>query len=97
VSKSKSYIENQVKWINKHFSAEFKAVRQAVQEVKQTYAGDKASANEFRGQLKDQAGTFATKAEVAVLTKFMYMAMGAFLVINFIGITGIILFLKYFK
>lgn len=61
--------------------SEFRSVREAVSKVADTssmaiskvesnYKSDKASANEFRGQLKDQAATFVTRRELwsAVVT-----------------------------
>ena len=76
-----NYVDNQVEWLKKYTDAEFKAVREAVSKVAETsamaiskvettYKSDKASANEFRGQLKDQATTFVTRRELwgAVVT-----------------------------
>ena len=81
MSDEKNYTDNQVKWLKKYTEAEFKAVREAVSKVAKTsamaiskvevtYKSDKASANEFRGQLKDQASTFVTRRELwsAVVT-----------------------------
>lgn len=44
--------------------------------------------------LKEQAAHFATKEEVQVLYRFMYLAIGGLLVIEFIGLVGLI---KYFS
>jgi hypothetical protein len=44
--------------------AELKAVRQAVEKVEIKTVEDKASSNEFRGQLKDQAASFVTRREL---------------------------------
>lgn len=60
----KEYTDNQVEWVKKYFAAELKAVRQAVQKVETKTKEDKASSNEFRGQLKDQAATFVTRREL---------------------------------
>lgn len=62
--KSKVYTDNQIKWLKRHIDAEFKAVRQAVEKVEIKTKEDKASSNEFRGQLKDQAATFITRTEL---------------------------------
>lgn len=72
---AKQYTDNQIKWVVQHFTTELKAVRRAVDKVEMTNekAVDKveknnenyrATQNEFRGQLKDQAGTFVTRREL---------------------------------
>lgn len=63
-SETKDYIDGQIKWLKEYTQAEMNSVRQAVAEAKSTYTADKANANEFRGQLKDQAGTFVTRREL---------------------------------
>lgn len=60
----KRYTDNQIKWLKEYTQAEMNSVRQAVAEAKSTYTSDKASSNEFRGQLKDQANTFVTRREL---------------------------------
>jgi len=71
----KAYTDNQLQWLEKVsleritaerrvMEAELKAVRQAVEKVEIKTVEDKASANEFRGQLKDQSVTFVTKREL---------------------------------
>lgn len=60
----KKYTDNQIRWVKTYFAAELKAVRQAVQKVETKTKEDKASSNEFRGQLKDQASSFVTRREL---------------------------------
>lgn len=68
--KAKAYTDNQLKWMKQYTDTKFVEVHRAVGKVETTYASDKASANEFRGQLKDQANTFVTRRELwgAVVT-----------------------------
>ena len=101
----KEYIDNQNKWLKEYTDVQLDALRRAVDksEVAQKNAIDKVEANnndyrmqqnEWRGQIKDREGTFATKSDVEALNKFMYMMVGALMVIQFIGIGGILLFIK---
>jgi arginine utilization protein RocB len=60
----KAYIDNQIQWLKELSEAEFRAVRDAVNKVERTGEQYRASQNEWRGQLSDQAATFATKEMV---------------------------------
>jgi regulator of protease activity HflC (stomatin/prohibitin superfamily) len=62
--KYKLYTDNQLKWLKRYVDTELRSVRRAVDKVETKTKEDKASANEFRGQLKDQAGTFITRVEL---------------------------------
>lgn len=64
MKKHQRYTDGEIKWLKEYIQAEMNAVRQAVAESKSTYNSDKASSNEFRGQLKDQAATFVTRREL---------------------------------
>lgn len=72
---TEGYVTREIQWLEKVTNKEFKSVRQAVvdakasyekrvAEAKSSYDSDKASSNEFRGQLKDQAATFVTRREL---------------------------------
>ena len=93
----KSYTDKEVKWLVRHFGAELRAVRDAVNKVEANYATYREQQNEWRGQIRDQSANFASKQEITALNRFMYMMAGALLVIQFIGIGGIILIIKYIK
>lgn len=71
----RKYTSNQIRWLKDYTDAEIRSVRQAVDKVAETssmaiskvettYKSDKANANEFRGQLKDQASSFVTRREL---------------------------------
>lgn len=69
---------------------ELNSVRQAVIEAKSNYVADKASSNEFRGQLKDQASSFVTRRE---LWGAVGATVGAVIAIG----TVVLSFLSYIK
>lgn len=87
---SKQYTDNQIRWVVKYITTELRSVRRAVDKVESTNekavnkvetktTEDKASANEFRGQLKDQAGTFVTRRELwAAIVIFITLAVSVF-------------------
>lgn len=60
----REYTDNQVKWVRKLLIAEFRSVRDAVNKVDKTTNAKFDSVNEFRNQLKDQAGSFVTRREL---------------------------------
>jgi hypothetical protein len=93
----RDYTDNQVKWMKEFMETELRSVREAVNKVENTYATYREQQNEWRGQSKDQASGFATKQDIAALNKFMYMMVGALLVINFIGLGGLLLIINYGK
>jgi cyclopropane fatty-acyl-phospholipid synthase-like methyltransferase len=75
MSKNKSYIDNQNKWLKKYIDAELKSVREAVgkveatnkeavDKVERTNADYRATQNEWRGQIKDAAVQYITRREV---------------------------------
>jgi hypothetical protein len=58
------YIEKLREADRKHFEAEITAVRRAVDTYNATNNERWTGANEFRGQLKDQASSFVTRREL---------------------------------
>jgi hypothetical protein len=58
------YIEKLREADRRHIEAEITAVRRAVDTYNATNNERWTGANEFRGQLKDQAGTFVTRREL---------------------------------
>lgn len=62
--KANRYTDKQICWLKEYIQAEVNSVRQAVEKAEKNYISDKASSNEFRGQLKDQANTFVTRREL---------------------------------
>lgn len=62
--KANRYTDKQISWLKEYIQAEVNSVRQAVEKAEKNYISDKASSNEFRGQLKDQANTFVTRREL---------------------------------
>ncbi len=69
--KSKKYTDNQIRWLHDWASASFKAINRAVKIVDKTSTSNNEKQNEWRGQLKDQADTFATKEQVEHLAQQM--------------------------
>lgn len=63
----KTYIDNQIQWMRDYTEAEFKAVREAVDKVEKTNELYRASQNEWRGTINDQANTFARSETVEFL------------------------------
>lgn len=61
---TRQYVDNQNKWMRRWVISQFAATNRAVDKVEDTYKSDKAGSNEWRGQLKDQAGTFVTRREL---------------------------------
>lgn len=60
----KKYYEAQMKSNREYFDAEIRAVRRAVDIYNASNNERWTGANEFRAQLKDQAGTFLTRKEL---------------------------------
>lgn len=60
------YVNNQTMWLKQYLDAEIRAVREAVDKVDKTNTAYRETQNEWRSQLKDQAGTFVTKSELWV-------------------------------
>lgn len=54
----------QKKWLIRYIDARFDASSKAVEKYNETNNERWVGANEFRGQLKDQAGTFVTRKEL---------------------------------
>lgn len=63
-AEDKDYIEKLRKADREYFDAEIRAVRRAVDIYNESNNERWISANEFRGQLKDQAATFLTRKEL---------------------------------
>lgn len=68
---TKKYIDGQMKWLaelrkadKQYLEAEITAIRRAVDKYSDTNDERWVGANEFRSQLKDQAGTFLTRREL---------------------------------
>lgn len=61
---TQEFIKNQIAWLKELHDSEFRAVRDAVEKVEKTTETRFQSHNEFRSQLKDQAGTFVTRKEL---------------------------------
>lgn len=62
--KDKKYTDNQIKWIRKWTATQFKSVSKAVDVVAIASKENNEKQNEWRGQLRDQADSFATKEQV---------------------------------
>jgi hypothetical protein len=60
----KEYIDRLREADRRYFEAEIKSIREAVEKYNATNNERWTGANEFRGQLKDQAGTFVTRREL---------------------------------
>jgi hypothetical protein len=58
------YYVSQIAGLLQYFQSEIIAMRRAVDEYNATNNERWTGANEFRGQLKDQAGTFVTRREL---------------------------------
>lgn len=57
-------IAEQKEWLIRYIDARFDATGEAVEKYNETNNERWVGANEFRGQLKDQAGTFVTRKEL---------------------------------
>lgn len=56
----KEYVDNNVSWVQKYNDAQLAALKEANELVRLSLQEYKTVNNEWRGQLKDQAGTFVT-------------------------------------
>lgn len=63
-STSKEYVDNQIDWLKIYLEAEVRAQKEAVSKVATETAARFEAQNEWRGQFKDQAAKFPTRAEL---------------------------------
>jgi len=66
-SETKEYIDNQIGWTRSLLATEVNAIQVAVNKEAVTNSDRAAVANEFRGQLKDQAREFVTRRELWIM------------------------------
>lgn len=60
----KEYVDNNVSWVQKYNDAQLAALKEANELVRLSLQEYKTVNNEWRGQIKDQTGTFVTKSEL---------------------------------
>lgn len=60
----KEYVDNQIDWLKIYLEAEVRAQKEAVSKVATETAARFEGQNEWRGQFKDQASKFVTRAEL---------------------------------
>ena len=63
----KEHIETQIKWVDRHFEAHISTIQGNTERAAAQIEKRLEGMNEFRDALKDQAGTLATKNDLAAL------------------------------
>lgn len=76
----KEYVDNNIDWVQKYNSAQLASLKEANELVRLSLQEYKTVNNEWRGQLKDQTGTFVTKTElwlaVSTIVSLLIAALG---------------------
>lgn len=85
----KEFEDEKVKQLEEKIDLQFSLNQTALDKAESRMNMRLESLNEWRGQLKDERNTFATKEEVRLLTRLVYIGTGILIALEFL--------LRYYK